>query len=390
MKRRSLKDNFYSENGQGVTEYALILVFVMAASVLVLAVVGADVGDVFSRINFALGAAEDDSPPGTIEVSVIDANGNPVPDTLVYAFDGTGNWVGRSLRTNNEGIVLFEEMSDGSYQFQNYISPNYFWSNIITYPRENRATIRISMQQVTVRVEGGGGTGVPNVDVYAYTSNEMYWMGVNGRTDTNGEVLLNVPNGDYKFRANVNQILFWSPAITVPDQRSTVIPIQLQNVTVDVVDLNGKGIKQSNLYVYAYTDNGSYTGIYGQTNGNGRALLGMPAGKFTYRVSYCDHNYWSDVIRTPAQNTAQIRTGERPFTVTVKNDAGEPLRNVWVYAYSGNQIYFGLRGHTDQQGQTEFDIPDGSFMFRVDYNNTMHWSDVLSTPATSNTTIIVR
>lgn len=381
-----------NECGQGVTEYALLLALVAAASILILAILGVDVGDVFTRIDQAIGFTESnpDLPPGTIEVTVLDNTGKGVADTYVYAFDETGNWLGLYTRTNSQGTALFEEVKDGAYQFLAYQSPHYYWSNVITYPRQNQATINLNVHKFTVHVVDENGKGMKDVYVYAYTANERYWLGVYGRTGKDGKVTVDLPAGDYKFRAYTSGYWYWSPVVNSPAQDSTVIEVREYEMTVTVVDDAGKGIKASNLYVYAYTESGSYTGVYGKTNGNGRVELELPAGAYKFRVYYHASDYWSDLVTIPDSDEAVIKTEERPFTVQVVNRRGEPVKNVWVYAFSADTAYLGLREKTDKQGGVVFDLPRGNFKFRADYDHHSYWSSIVSTPADSSTTITLK
>ncbi|MCP5100800.1 MAG: hypothetical protein GY943_35060 [Chloroflexi bacterium] len=386
MRKKLYNNCLVEERGQSVTEYALILVLMMAASVFILAVIGVDVGEVFSRINLAV-SLEEQLPPGTIEVSVFDRAGNAVESTWVYAFDSSGNWAGKSIQTDSGGIALFEDMSDGTYQFLVYENPNYFWSNTIQFPRQNRATIQMSMAQVTVSVIDGDGSGVRNVYVYAYTSNERYWMGVYGRTDNSGNVTLDVPNGDYKFRAYYRGLWFWSDVTIVPDQNRAVIDTQEQEFTVTVVNEAGNGINVSGVYVYGYSENGSYTGVYGTTNGSGQVNLSVPSGKYQFRAYYHGHNYWSEVVTSPDSDATNIQTGERPFTVTVLRANGQPARDKRVYVFTGSRAYIGLSGRTNDQGEVVFNIPEGSFTFRADRSGTSYWSPIINNPPATTTTI---
>ena len=314
--------------GQGLTEYALILALVAAASILILAAVGVDIGDVFARINQAIGFSENDLPPGTIEVTVLDSDGKGVADTYVYAFDGSGNWLGLYERTDSDGVALFEDMQDGTYQFLAYQSPHYYWSETISFPQQNQVTIKANIQKFTVNVLDKKGNGIANVYVYAYTANERYWLGVYGRTDNNGQVTLELPDGDYKFRAYTNGQYYWSPAVNSPAQDSTTIDIRQYSVAVTVVNDAGNGVKESNLYIYGYTENGNYTGVYGNTNGNGRVKLDVPAGTYKFRVYYRAAYYWSDLVTVPGTDEVVIKTEERPLTVKVVDDSGNPVKNV--------------------------------------------------------------
>lgn len=380
----------HQSRGQGLTEYALILALVAAASILVLAAVGVDIGDVFARINKAIGFSENDLPPGAIEVTVLDNNSKGVADTYVYAFDDKGNWLGLYERTNNDGIALFEEMEDGSYQFLAYQSPHYYWSENIKFPQQNQTTIKMNIQKFTVNVLDEKGRGIANVYVYAYTANERYWLGEYGRTDNNGQVTLDLPDGDYKFRAYSNGQYYWSPAVNSPAQNSTIIDIRQYNIEVTVVDDAGKGVKESNLYAYGYTENGNYTGIYGRTNGNGRVKLEVPAGTYQFRVYYSGSYYWSETAAVPHTDEIFIKTEERPFTVTVVAASGQPVKNTWVYAFTDNGTYWGLNGKTNNQGEVIFDLPRGSYQFRADYKNQSFWSTILNTAAGNSTTITLK
>ncbi len=385
LKSKLLKSN----PGQSFAEYALILGLVAAGAILSLAVIGVDTRELFMRINDAFGIAADDLPPGTIEVTVWDARGNTVGDVWVYAFDDNGSWTGSYKRTDANGIALFEDMKDGGYQFMAYQS-QYYWSTMISFPRENHATIEMKSNNFTVKVIDGKGKGVSGVVVYAYTANEQYWLGIYDSTGSDGTVTLNLPNGDYKFRAYYRSQWYWSPAVNSPDQNSTVIDMKEERMTVTVVDAAGKGVKASNLYVYAYTEGGSYTGIYGTTNGNGRVQLTVPAGDYKFRVYYRAYDYWSESVNSPDKDEVVIETGERPFTVTVVNESGQPVKNAWAYPYSDSNVYTGLSGRTDKQGQVVFDIPEGNFTFRADYKGSSYWSEIISNPPTASTTVTVK
>jgi Flp pilus assembly pilin Flp/uncharacterized protein YnzC (UPF0291/DUF896 family) len=384
------KERSPGNRGQSLTEYALILTLVAAAVILILVVVGVDIGDVFARINQAIGLTDNDLPPGTIEVTLLDNDGNGVEGSYIYAFDDKGNWLGLYKRTDSEGVATFEDMEDGAYQFLAYRSPHYYWSSTISFPRQNQTTIKMNVQEFTVTVLDENDKGVRNVYVYAYTANQRYWLGAYGRTGNDGKVVLDLPDGDYKFRAYTNGHYYWSDAVNSPAQNSTEIKVQDYEMTVTVVDDAGNGVKQNNLYVYAYTENGYYAGVYGRTNGNGRVKLEVPTGSYKFRVYYRASNYWSDVTSVPGTDETVIKTEERPYTVTVVDENGQPVKRTWVYAYSGNGYYIGLRGKTNNQGEITFDLPRANYKFRADYRGQSYWSSVISTDVGSSTTMTLK
>ena len=231
LKSKILK----SSAGQSFAEYALILSLVAAGAILSLAVIGVDIRELFMRINDAFGIAADGLPPGTIQVTVWDSRGNGAGDIAVYVFDDKGSWTGSSKRTDANGNALFEDMKAGEYQFMAYQS-QYYWSNMISFPRQNHVTIEMQSNDFTVKVVDGKGKGVSGVVVYAYTANEQYWLGIYDSTGNDGTVIVDLPNGDYKFRAYYGGHWYWSPAVNSPDQNSTVIDMQEEKMTVTVVD----------------------------------------------------------------------------------------------------------------------------------------------------------
>lgn len=388
LSEQMIKNTFW-QKGQGLMEYALILALVAAGSILMLAIVGGDVGDVFSRVANSLDTNDPDFPPGTIAVSVMNEQKQSVSGTWVYAFNDAGDWTGVYQQTNSEGVALFEDVERGGYQFLAYKSPHYYWSNTISYPQQNRAEIVMRIKSFTVDVVDGSGDGLQNVYVYAYTSNEKYWLGVYGRTDKNGSVTVDLPDGDYKFRAYYNGQYFWSPAVNSPAQSATVIDIKMQSLTVTIVNDAGDAIEQKNLYVYGYTENGSYAGIYDRTDKNGAVEFSVPAGRYKFRVYYRGSNYWSEVVASPAADATVIKTGERPFTVNIMDDSGTPAKNVRVHVYTSSGAYVGLSKRTNKQGQIVFDLPAGNYKFRADYKGDAFWSATVSSPTTTNTTITV-
>jgi len=61
-------------------------------------------------------------------------------------------------------------------------------------------------------------------------------------------------------------------------------------------------------------------------------------------------------------------------TVTVQSTGGEPYPDLPVYAFDG-ETYTGYNGTSDENGQVEFTLPEGSCRFRADYDGVQFWSD---------------
>ncbi len=150
-------------------------------------------------------------------------------------------------------------------------------------------------------------------------------------------------------------------------------------VVVDVVNAQGKGI--SNVRIYAFYLSGRYTGKTGNTNENGRLIFEeLPDNVYKFRADYRRSQYWSNEITWPDEWHAIVQTEERPFTVTVVDQAGKGINNVRVYAFDSNNSYISLYGNTNEAGQLVFNLPAGGYRFRADYLRHQYWSVTATAP----------
>jgi RHS repeat-associated protein len=63
-----------------------------------------------------------------------------------------------------------------------------------------------------------------------------------------------------------------------------------------------------------------------------------------------------------------------PVTVTVVTETGDPYPGLQVYSFDG-EIYTGVAGVSDVNGEVIFTLPEGAYRFRADYNGSPFWSD---------------
>ncbi len=368
--------------GQGLVEYALILVAVAAAAVLGLTATGTNVRDVFERVVNGLNGVEEN--PGHIVVSVVDNEGEGIPNVRVYGYTDSYRYTGRYGNTDANGDLTFEEMDDGRYKFRAYYQTHDTWSDAIAWPDQWHAVIETGQRPFTVNVVDHAGDGINNARVYAF--NEKGWYtGLYGNTDSAGQLTLNLADGQFKFRADYQAHQFWSEVVTTPDKNEATVQTGQRPFTVNVVDHAGNGL--NNVRVYAFTAKSGYTGLYGNTDANGQLTLNIVDGQFKFRADYQTHQYWSELMNTPDDAEATVNTGQRPFTVNVVDNAGVGLNNVRVYAFNERGWYSGIYGNTDENGQVTLDLSDGDFKFRADYQTHQFWSDLVNTPAKDSATV---
>jgi hypothetical protein len=117
----------------------------------------------------------------------------------------------------------------------------------------------------------------------------------NRSTNANRHVTFTLPQGSYRFRADFDNVQFWSNTqndCTLPACESARVevtnPIYVAVVNTDGVSLQG-------LSVYAF--NGStYTGNSGITDNYGVVAFTLPRGDYRFRVDYNGEQYWNGPI----------------------------------------------------------------------------------------------
>jgi Flp pilus assembly pilin Flp len=232
-------------------------------------------------------------------VRVIDAQDNGLDNVRVYAFSEAGNYIGVYGNTNSNGAVTLD-IPDGAFKFRADYRSNQYWSPSAQTPAENTAVIQTNEQEVSISVTDGSGSGISNVRVYAFSGSGNY-VGIYGNTGSDGVISLPLPEGTFKFRADYRGNQYWSDIIATPG--STRATIETGEGISTIITYDASGVPVANVRVYAFSASGSYTGVYGNTNGAGQVSLALPIGAYKFRADYQGTQYWSGTITTPG-NTA--------------------------------------------------------------------------------------
>ena len=451
-----------TEHGQSIVEYGLILALIVLSAFIILTLFGSNLGNVYSQIVSSF-AKEDH--PGHIVVDVINEQGKGIANVRIYAFSASGKYMGKTGNTDQNGRLIFAELPDAAYKFRADYRNSQYWSNEIAWPNEWHAIVQTKERPFTLTVVDQAGHGLNNVRVYVFNNSSRY-IGLYGNTNEAGQVIFNLPAGEYRFRADYRSYQYWSTAAALPETTSMILNTGQRPFTVTVVDQAGQGIENVRVYafnasdqyvglyansdksgtisfdlpdgsykfranyltnqywsetaatpavssatvltgqqsftvyvidyngqgiagvrIYAFSESDRYTGVYTNANDNGLAIFDLSQGNYKFRADYCSNRYWSDVVNIPEINNTMLQTGQRPFTLTVTDAAGQGIAGVRVYAFTSNDQYTGLFVNTDDHGQGVFDLPDGSFKFRADYRSSHYWSEVISSPGTASTTI---
>lgn len=226
----------------------------------------------------------------------------------------------------------------------------------------------------TLYVEKESGIPLIDIPVYVFSSSGSY-LGINAHTDDQGQVSFDLADGDYKFRADYFGYQFFSDVYTVPGTLSDVLTITHQDVTVTVNQVYGVDIDPlQGINVYLFTGSGSYQGIYEVTDANGQVTFNLPEKDYKVRADYLSAQYWSDVFSWQDVGV-DIEHGTAILHVTHN---GQDLYDVPVYLFTESGSYLSRFERTDSSGQVKFLLPANSYKFRVDYDGTQYWSNVIT------------
>jgi hypothetical protein len=307
-----------------------------------------------------------------ITVTVQDTDGAEKEGVTVYAFNGT-TYVGYSKSTNASGQAVFT-LPAGTYRFRADFNGTQFWSGTVNHcSLPGCSSVQVTVTNgLLVSVLDTDGLPRPGLKVYAF--NGSTYTGFNSTTNANGQVTFTLPEGSYRFRADLNGTQFWSGGSNhcdVPGCGSANITVT-KPIVVNVS--NTDNAPQAGLKVYAF--NGStYIGYNATTNASGQVTFTLPLGSYRFRADLNGTQFWSGSSNhcdIPGCESVAIQV-TKPITVTVLNTDNAPQAGLKVYAFNGT-TYTGYTATTNASGQVTFTLPQGNYRFRADLNGTQFWS----------------
>ncbi len=309
-----------------------------------------------------------------VDVTVITAAG-PAEAARVYLFSAQGAYLGRYLETDAQGQARFDLPAGASYTFRADLSGNSYWSDALLVPETAPAAAHIdagggSLQLV---VHDGAGGPMAGLDVYLYSGDDRY-LGRQAKTDDTGTAAFEVPQGEYKLRADYLGYSYWTDAVLVAADTQQTLDIGHQAVTVSVQGrYQGTVTALGAVRIYLFTPTGSYLGQYQETGGNGTATFNLPARDYLLRADHMGRPYWSNTFNgSTAAQSIEIPMADARVGVT---GAGLPRQGVSVYVYSESGAYLNTRADTDESGAVVFRLPADSYRFRADYQTGQYWSE---------------
>lgn len=314
---------------------------------------------------------------GTFTLTVLKDASDPLTGVNCYLFSEAGSYLGLSGTLNASGQTTFN-LSDGNYKFRIDYLGYQFWTDVVTVPTAMSLTKTMAHQNVALTVQGslsGNIEAKTAVPVYLFNSTGSY-LSVNQTTNSSGQATFNLPQQEYKVRADYLGQQYWSDTFTWVD-KTIIIPEGTARVHV-----TGAGQDLANLPVYVFTAAGSYLNINGNTDSAGVKEFRLPAGSYKFRADYQGSQHWvTATITQDIVNNVELSTGGGQFTLTVLKGVSDPLAGVNCYLFNEAGTYLGISKTLDTNGQAIFNLANGNYKFRIDYLGYPFWTSVFAVPA---------
>ncbi len=306
-----------------------------------------------------------------VTVTVNTAAG-PAAGVRVYLFSASGSYLGIYLITDANGQVGFDLPVGVEFTFRADLYGNMYWSpaSTVAAGSANHVPVDTGGGLLQAVVNKAADQPLAGIRVYLFNTAGQY-LGHNATTDENGRAGFDVPEGDYRLRADYLGYQFWSTDTAVITDTNAVISIPHQSVQV-TVETRYQQVSDplADVPVYLFTSSGSYLGQVRRSDAQGCAVFELPEKAYKVRADYMGRQFWSDEFSWQ-DPVVGIPMAEARVTVT---GAGSALPGVRVYVFSGTNAYLGRNADTDSNGQTIFQLPEGQYRFRADYQDSQFWS----------------
>lgn len=303
----------------------------------------------------------------------------PLEGVNCYVFNENGSYTGLGSATNSQGQVQFD-LAAGQYQIRVDYLGYQFWSELYDVSAAVSDVFHIPHQDLAVTVNGVLDTPEPlaGLPVYLFTETGQY-LSQKSTTNAAGQVVFTLPDKAFKVRVDYMGQQFWSQPFTA---QPASVPIPMVDAQVLVT---GAGHGLEGVTVYAFNENQSYLNLNGVTDSTGQVTFRLPAGAYLFRTSYLGHTFWSQPVQLAAQavQPVEIAAGGGAFTFTLLADQDQVLANTKCYLFNGSGgQYLGLWRQTDENGQLNFELVDGTYTIRVDHLGYPFFTEAFQVPQT--------
>lgn len=323
---------------------------------------------------------------GTLTLTVQKQAGSPMAGVKTYLFNNAGAYLNQTLTTDAGGVVRYN-VTGGTYRVRVDYLGYQFWSSDTAVSSDAAVQLNIPHRTVSITVNGSfQGTNTPLVGItgYLFTSAGTY-LNISKISNSSGIVTIELPQKDYKVRADYLGQQFWS---SVFNSVNSSLNIAMSDARISVT---GNGMPLQGVKVYVFSAAGSYLNVSGTTDSSGMITFRLPAGAYKFRADYQAKQFWSMTESLAADEVKPIgiSTGGGSFTLHLLKDQQTPLAGVKSYVFNEGGPYLNMNGITDAEGKVSFGLADGNCQFRIDHLGYQFWTDVLTVPAVLDYTQII-
>ena len=309
---------------------------------------------------------------GTLYANITSGS-NPLTNARVYLFTNTDSYTGRYGDTDVSGIVEIQGVGEGSYkmrvdyQAKRYWSPTFFFNETVTIPYD------VGGGTVYANVTSGG-TQISGVRVYAFTPDGSYTGTYSDTNSTGIAVFTALGGGDFKFRVDYLAERFWSDVFTT--SHGLVVDIDLGGGSIEVHLYNNYNTNLSGVRIYLFTESGSYTGKYADTNSSGIAtFMGIGESNYMFRADYLALRFWSSVFLASPDLFFEFNIGGGVVYLHVFDGSSTDISGPQVYLFTSSGSYTGFNAYLNSSGYVDCPvIGDGLYKWRVNYLGIQFWS----------------
>lgn len=301
-------------------------------------------------------------------------NDQPIGNLPVYVFNENGSYLGISGTTDVQGEILFK-LPASTYDFRADYLSNQYWSG-------EHELIGDEINPVDIFI--GGGTfnltilkdyenPVVGKRTYLFNSSGSY-LGIFNTTDENGQVSYDLPKGNFTFRVDTMGYQYWTNLYNIPDEMSDVVTIPYKDVTITIQANDPDPTPLEGVNTYLFKPDGTYIGLNQLTGADGMAIYNLPNQEYKLRADFLGYQFWSDVFQW--QDTI-LPISRGTLELYIHLDTID-IVGAKIYLFSESGTYLGMYEVTDEYGIVSFLLPDLPYKFRIDYDGSQYWSDVIT------------
>ncbi|MBW1901200.1 MAG: hypothetical protein JRJ20_06140, partial [Deltaproteobacteria bacterium] len=314
---------------------------------------------------------------GVLTVALEKDVSEPLANIKMYLFSASGAYLGVCHTSDINGEVSYV-VSGGEYKVRADYLGCRFWTDPIRVQNDISFVLTIPHQDVTVTVEGDDTVDLEpreTLKVYLFSPSGAY---INQFQETNdqGQVVFNLPEKEFRVRADYLTQQYWSNDFNWNDEIITI------NEGVAELMVTNMGQPLEGVNVYVFNESNAYLNLRDITDNQGEVYFRLPEGEYNFRADYMGSRYFSgtSTLIPHVNNPINISTGGGAFMLTVLEDQGMPLEGVNAYLFNHEGTYLGVQGVTSGDGEAGFNVADGAYKIRIDYMGYQFWTATFTVP----------